>query len=416
METKKIKRIEIPNYDETVLICQGGGALGSYQAGVFEGLHQNGFTPTWVAGISIGSLNSCIIAGNAPEKRVEKLQEFWNRICRPSNNITDYTQKMANIARFYAPDLATKYEQISKTLFGGVAAWEAIMFGQQSFFTPKLFAPGFGNPKDIGFYDTAPMIRTLEQLADFDRINHSGEMRVSLGATNVRTGNFAYFDNQYMILKPEHFVASGSLPEGFPATEIDGEFYWDGGCVSNTPLSYIISEGMKKNMLVFQVDLWSAEGTLPKTIFEVEERKKDIQYSSRTRSITQAMRTLHEMREIIFDIVEQIPEEVKKQNKYFEEIAKSVKGGKTNVIHLIYKKDQSEGYYKDIEFSKETKERHWKSGLIDVDETLKDIDCIKMPKQGENFVTYDVHRKTRYTAMDSEPLFKKAILDKYKRN
>lgn len=400
-------------YDETVLICQGGGALGSYQGGVFEGLSNNNIMPTWIAGISIGSLNSCIIAGNAPEHRVEKLREFWKTICRPPTLSSHYLQKTSEIAKQYAPDLALRYEIMSKTLFGSWAAWEAILLGQKNFFTPKLFAPGHGNPKDIGYYDTAPMISTLERLSDFDRINHSGEMRVSVGSTNVRTGNFVYFDNKYMILKPEHFVASGSLPEGFPATEIDGEFYWDGGCVSNTPLAYILSEEQKKNMLVFQVDLWSANGNIPKNIFEVEERKKDIQYSSRTRSITQAMKNMHDMRQIIFDIVDKIPEDVKKKEPFFEKMAKVAEGGKTNVIHLIYHKQPSEGCYKDIEFSTETKETHWNTGLKDVDITLEDKECLELPAKGDNFVTYDVHRKIRSTAKDIEPLFRKTIQDEF---
>lgn len=406
-------RLTIPNYKETVLICQGGGALGSYQAGVYEGLSNHGIQPTWVAGISIGALNSCIIAGNAAENRVEKLKEFWDSICRPRSHMHVTLKQMHDMVGHYTPDLANKFKFMSDAVFGTMAAWEAILFGQKNFFTPKIGAPGYGNPKDIGYYDTTPMIRTLERLADFDRINHSGEMRVSLGSTNVRTGNFVYFDNKYMILRPEHFVASGSLPEGFPATEIDGEFYWDGGIVSNTPLAYVMTETKNQDILVFQVDLWSSEGSLPTNIFQVEERIKDIKYSSRTRNITQYVRDMHDMKKVISEMLMQIPEDVKNKNPYFAEIKKFAESGRTNVVHLIYRKAPSENNNKDIEFSLETKEVHWETGLKDADMTLADDSCLEMPKVGESFVTYDIHRRTRTTAQNQEPIFANIIKDKY---
>lgn len=405
--SQKNRNLIRPDYKDTVLICQGGGALGSYQAGVYEGLSNENIQPTWVAGISIGALNSCIIAGNAPEKRVEKLREFWKTICRPASHTAGFTQKMNDLSKWFAPELAEKFDFISKTCFGGVAATEAIMFGQKNFFTPKLWAPGWGNPKDISYYDTTPMKLTLERLADFDRINKSGEMRVSLGATNVRTGNFIYFDNHYQVLKAEHFIASGSLPPGFPATEIDGEFYWDGGCVSNTPLSYVMEESKGKDIIVFQVDLWSAVGELPKNIMQVEERIKDIQYSSRTRNITQTVRHIHEMRDVMNQILERVPQNIKDADPFFKDIERHTIGGRTNVIHLIYKKSRSEGHYKDIEFSMETKNAHWSAGLNDAKKTLEDPSCLEMPRIGENFVTYDVHNRVRYTARDPEPQFNK---------
>ncbi len=236
------------------------------------------------------------------------------------------------------------------------------------------------------------MIQTLERLADFDRINQSGEMRVSVGATNVKSGNFVYFDNTQMKLKPEHFLASGALPPGFPAVEIEGEFYWDGGCVSNTPLEYILNTTPHKDTLVFQVDLWSASGRIPTDVFQIMERMKDIQYSSKTRGVTNSVHALQQMRQILWDTIERIPVAVRKKDPWFDALAKRLYGARYNCIHLIYKNKPTEGHYKDFEFSRETMNLHWDSGRDDVRRTLENPQCLELPPPGENFVTYDVHR------------------------
>lgn len=385
--------IKIPHYPRTALVLQGGGALGAYQAGVIEGLREINLQPNWVAGISIGALNCAIIAGNPAETRVEQLRAFWEKICRPPS---DAANVMLSAFNMFAPNATEMFELAKNTtekMFGSMAAMRAIMEGQQGFFSPRPFAPGHGSPASTSFYVTDAIIDTLENHADFDRINKSSEMRVSIGATNVRTGNFEYFDNTEIKLTPKHFLASGALPPGFPAVEIEGEFYWDGGCVSNTPLDYIIKCHPHLDTLIFQVDLWSAEGKVPTNILEIMERMKDIQYSSKTRGVTNGVHALQKMRQTMWDMIEMIPESVRKKNPRFDEMAKQLYGARYNCIHLIYKNKPSEGNYKDFEFSHETMRHHWNEGLADVRNTIENPSCFDLPPPGENFVTYDVHRK-----------------------
>ncbi len=396
-------KIKLPPYQQVALIFQGGGALGAYQAGVYDGISQSGIEPTWVAGISIGAINAALVAGNPPEKRIERLHDFWNTVCRPPSMSASFMTEAVNMMGIgFAPFQEGIKHTVDKA-FGSYAAAMAILEGQNEFFYPRPFAPGFGNPSQVSFYDTAPLKDTLERLVDFDRINHRDGIRLSLGATNVGTGNFVFFDNKHMQIRPEHVMASGALPPGFPAVEIDGEYYWDGGCVSNTPLLYIMTETERLNTLVFQVDLWSAHGKLPTNIFEIAERQKDIQYSSRTRAITDAVRNMHRMRELLLETINRVPESVRKADPFFAHVAEHAMGFGFNVIQLIYQNKFGEGQYKDAEFSSESMRRHWASGLDDINKTFADPSCLNIPDKGENFVTYDVHRKERFTAERPDP-------------
>lgn len=388
------RAIKLPDYPRIALVLQGGGALGSYQAGVYEGLANAGIHPNWVAGISIGSLNCAIIAGNPPEKRVERLHEFWDTICSPPLFPTSLMDGHKGMFDAFASPWGDWMAGLGHAWFGSAAAMSAILKGQEGFFKPRFLAPGGGAPDSTSFYDTTPIIDTLERFADFDRIN-SGSVRVSLGATNVANGNFVYFDSEQTKLTPKHFLASGSLPPGFPATEIDGEYYWDGGCVSNTPLEYVLGVIPRRDTLVFQVDLWSARGSLPVDILQVTERVKDIQYSSRTRSVTNAIDLGQRMRKIFFDTLERIPPSVRAKDPWFDEMARHMMGARYNIIHLIYQNKQNEGHYKDYEFSAETMRMHWQTGLHDMHETFQYPQCLAMPAQGENFVSFDVHTRKR---------------------
>src|SRR5574343_1846283 len=347
----RMKKIDLPPYKQIVAIFQGGGALGYYQAGVYNGIAQAGIEPTWMAGISIGAINAALVAGNPPEKRVERLHDFWDTVCRPPSMTASFVAETINALGFGCAPFQEIVKQTVDKAFVSYAASMAILEGQNEFFYPRPFAPGFGNPSQSSFYDTAPLKATLERLVDFDRINHKDSMRISLGSTNVGTGNFVFFDNRHMKIGPEHIMASGSLPPGFPATEIDGEFYWDGGCVSNTPLLYVLTENDRVDTLIFQVDLWSARGKIPTNILEISERQKDIQYSSRTRVITDAVRAIHIMRQRLMDTLDRIPESVKKAVPFFAKIREEAMGASTNVIQLIYQNKGHEGHYKDCEFS-----------------------------------------------------------------
>ena len=395
------RKIKLPDYPCVALVLQGGGALGSYQAGVYEGLAEAGIHPNWVAGISIGSLNCAIIAGNPPEKRVEQLHGFWDAICTQPTPSAFLPNQNDFVKQLMAP-WNEMMANLGHSMASPLSAMSTMMKGQEHFFKPRPMGPGKGSPELASFYDTSPLLETLERFADFDRINN-GDMRVSLGATNVASGNFVYFDSTTTTLTPKHFLASGSLPPGFPATEIDGEYYWDGGCVSNTPLEHVLGMKPHKDTLVFQVDLWSAKGQLPIDVLQVTERLKDIQYSSRTRSMTSAINMTQKMRKIFFDTVDRIPASVRAKDPWFDQMKQHMLGARYNVIHLIYQNKGSEGHYKDYEFSSETKQMHWQTGLHDMHETLEQRSCLEMPAEGENFVTFDVHTHRRSSSSDLSP-------------
>src|ERR1700743_1350106 len=276
---------ETPAKAQRVLVLQGGGALGSYQAGAYQALSHADFEPEWVAGISIGAINAAIIAGNAPEKRVARLKEFWEMVSAPVP---------------WNPMVKTDR---GRSAFNEVSAALIATFGVPGFFTPRvppapLWPPG--SPQSQSYYDNAALQNTLVRLVDFDRINDL-KTRLSVGAVSVTSGNFRDFDNiEFKKLGkkigPEHIMASGALPPGFPSIEIEGEHYWDGGIASNTPLDYVLDSEGKHDLLIFQVDLFSARGPLPVSLFEAAEREKDIRYSSRTRMNTDKNKQLHNAR------------------------------------------------------------------------------------------------------------------------
>jgi NTE family protein len=383
---KQPNHLELPSYDEIGLVLQGGGALGSYQAGVYEGLAEVGVEPTWISGISIGALNTAIIAGNAPEDRVEALRGFWNTICQPADLLGHVGALVP--AAFGFPNVGRKWSSMW-------AAARALTEGQKGFFAPRFSVPFAGvakkQPDQVSFYDTTALRATLVKYANFDRIN-DGDVRVSVGAVNVRTGNLVYFDNTQTRLEPEHFMASGALPPGFPAVEIDGEYYWDGGLVSNTPLTEIVRECQHKDMLVFQVDLWSARGTLPGDLPDVAERAKDIQYSSRTRAVTAFVSQSQKHARLIKELLEHIPENVRRTHPLVRQAQRVADGGAVNVVHLIYKNKFFEGHYKDYEFSNDTMGEHWASGLEDIRRSFGNPDWFEVPSHDLGFVTHDVHR------------------------
>ena len=292
---KSSSRILQSQYDKQIaLVLQGGGALGSYQAGVYEAMAEYGYQPDWVAGISIGAINSAIIVGNAPQDRVARLRAFWEQVSSPSASWLDWPLDV--------------WQDTMRRL----SAMSALLFGQPGFFRPNLLRCWTTGTPPTSYYDTSDLKQTLERLVDFDRIN-ARETRFSVGAVNVRTGNFAYFDNGRQTIRPEHVMASGALPPGFPAIEIDGEFYWDGGLVSNTPLRYILERVPRRSTLTFQVDLVAAQGELPSGLEAVSEREKDIRYSSRTRMGVETYRYAHTLRRNIATLLAKLPDSLKNE-------------------------------------------------------------------------------------------------------
>jgi NTE family protein len=376
------------DYPITALVLQGGGALGSYQAGVYEGLAEAGIHPNWVAGISIGALNAAVIAGNPPGRRIERLRAFWEFICR---------QPWAPPLFPLLPAVPGELPDALRVAVDAVEATRALLEGQNGFFVPRPWyshALGSQGPHSASFYDTRPLRATLERFVDFDRINGAGETRVAVGAVNVRNGNLVYFDSAERTLRPEHFMASGALPPGFPAVEIDGEFYWDGGLVSNTPLQYVLATPPPRDSLIFQIDLWSAIGDLPKDLLQVAVRQKDIQYSSRTRMITAYMHQQNNFRHLLHQLMALVPESGRGSASYrrAEQLANTAR---RNVIHLIYRDKPYESYHKDYQFGMLTMREHWDSGLSDIRATLENRDWLQKPEAEQPFITHDVHRERK---------------------
>jgi len=395
-----------PPYDTIALVLQGGGALGAYQAGVAEGLSEAGIEPDWVAGISIGAINAALIAGNAPEHRVARLQEFWQTISQPGLWPADAPWLAQAIGATDGP---------GRQVWNGWQAWRALTEGQRGFFLPRGLAPWLGvraSAEDASFYDTAPLKATLERLVDFDRIN-AGVTRLSVSAVDIETGNFEIFDNRTGPWRgqigPQHVMASGALPPGFPAVAIEDPLpkggrraggaptrrvrhYWDGGLVSNTPLAQVLEDLPRRDTLAFQVDLWSARGALPTNVVDAQERVKDIQFSSRTRAITQVFANEQRQRRLLRDLLERIPAAERARDPSCRAAAEEACGRCVNVIHLIYGEKAWDGLSKDYEFGPLTMRDHWASGLADLRHTLAHPQWLARPDEDAPFVTHDVHR------------------------
>ncbi len=341
--------------ERMVLVLQGGGALGAYQAGAYEELAETECGPSWVAGISIGAINAAIIAGNAPAARVDRLREFWHGV---SSTL---------LGRPLAAGLA------ARTFFNQSSAALAASAGVPGFFTPRVPPAAMrpaGTLEAISHYETAPLRKTLERLVDFDLLN-SGAVRLSVGAVNVGTGNFAYFDTDRMEIGPEHILASGALPPGFPPVEIDGQFYWDGGLVSNTPLQYVLDDsGLREDLCVFQVDLFSARGPIPATIWEVEHREKDIRYSSRTRLNTDVFRDAQILRRAARRLYDKLPDALR-DDPDARLLDAFGDDATITIVHLIHRRAAHQSGSKDYEFSRLTVEEHWKAGRDDVRRSLR---------------------------------------------
>ena len=337
-----------------VLVLQGGGALGAYQAGVFDALAAEGIEPQWVAGISIGAINAALIAGNPPERRVERLREFW---------------ELASAGPQVDPGLSLNP---ARAWASQVNALNTMMFGVSGFFTPRFPPPQLqsaGTPGALSYYDTRPLKATLERLVDFDLIN-SRHVRLSVGAVHIRTGNFQYFDNLTHKIGPQHIMASGALPPGLPPIEIDGEFYWDGGLVSNTPLEFVLETETTEDLLVFQVDLFPARGPMPRTMAQADERVMDIRFSSRTRLNTDQLLRARRGRLLARQLLDSLPPDLAETEPARQLRALSIVNA-VSVVQLIYRHRPYETSSKDYEFSRATMRAHWTSGVRAVHRALE---------------------------------------------
>jgi NTE family protein len=365
-------------FEQIVLLLQGGGALGSYQAGVYQALAEADLHPNWVAGISIGAINSAIIAGNAPDKRVDRLREFWETVSAPPLGIPYF--KSIELQNPFVHHLVNQGRAVN-----------ILLFGAPNFFTPRVLPGPFlpaPTPDKASYYDTSPLKDTLERLVDFDRIN-AGHMRFSVGAVNVATGDFAYFDTATDRITPEHVIASGSLPPGFPATEVAGEYYWDGGLVSNTPLQWVLDCQPRKDTLAFQIDLWSAHGALPHDLTEVEVRHKDIVYSSRTRAATHQYKEAQKLRIAIANFMKQLPDEYR-NSEHAKKLQQEADEKVCNIVHFIYRARSYEGIAKDFLFSRRMMAEHWETGYGDARRSLAEPEVMQLPNPTEGVRIFEV--------------------------
>jgi len=344
---------------QIVLVFQGGGALGAYQAGVYQALHEGGVEPDWVIGTSIGAINASLIAGNAPENRLDRLHEFWRRMRR---------KEFWGLSSWPGLADATSY-------------WSTLLGGVPGFFEPNPLAwigahYPLGNEK-AGFYSTAPLEKTLTELVDFALI-HRCTPRLTVGAAHVRTSQMRYFDSREMAITVRHIMASGALPPAFPAVRIDGELYWDGGILSNTPTEAIFDDFPRRSSLIFAVHMWNPVGPEPETIWEVLHRHKDIQYSSRVASHIARQRQVHKLRHVVSELAKFIPE-ARRNDPVVKDLAEYGCLTQMHVVRLLAPRLDNENHTKDIDFSPTGIRLRWEAGYADTVRALEraawDDDC-----------------------------------------
>ena len=321
---------EIGTFGQVVLVLQGGGALGAYQIGVFEALSEAGIEPDWVIGTSIGAINAALIAGNAPEDRMERLAAFWDRVEQPA-------------MPSFLPPQVEQFVRSSTTLLSGLPG----------FFQANPMA--FANPlmplgaDAAGYYSTRPLRETLKDLVDLERINE-GPMRLTVGAASVRDSRMHYFDRDEERLGLDHILASGALPPAFPAVRIDGELYWDGGILSNTPIEHIFDANPRRDAMIFTVQLWSHEGDEPETIWDVMNRQKDVQFSSRVDNHIRRQRQIHRLRHMVAELAKHLPEE-ELEDPAVQEMKSWGCLTRMHIVRLLAPRLPHETHLKDIDFS-----------------------------------------------------------------
>jgi len=368
-----------PGSNRVALVLQGGGALGAYQAGVYQALHEAGIEPDFVAGVSIGAINGAIIAGNAPEHRLDRLRAFWETIT-------------ARPAGAWTWPFAVDGDEPRRAV-NTLAAVQAMMFGQPGFFTPNRPNPWLasrGAKTATSLYDTAPLRETLLRLVDFDLLNRN-PVRYAAGAVAIRSGNFRYFDTTETVLGPEHIMASGALPPALPMVRIDDDCYWDGGLVSNTPLQHVLDHAGAARMLLFQVDLFSSRGRLPRDMMDVLGREKDIRYSSRTRMVTDSYKERFRERRQLRALLAKVPEDrLSAEEKALKAACEELP--ELTILHLIYEQAAYEGQAKDYEFSAASMREHWQAGYRDTAATLTRKSWVRVAPSPAGLVVHDVHR------------------------
>jgi NTE family protein len=357
-DSPRRRRGPLPLPDKVALVLQGGGALGSYQAGIYAALDGAGIEIDQVAGISIGAVNAALIAGNPPELRVAALKTFWDRTSAALPSFPIWTG-----------DLGREWLHEASAMF--VAA-----FGVPGFFKPNLMPPAMawpGSMQALSLYDSGQLGKTLDDLIDWDLLN-DGPVRIGVGAVEIESGNFHYFDSRKERLDARHIMASGALPPGLPPVEIDGKLWWDGGLVSNTPLAHVL-DTQDADLLVFQVDLFAASAARPRTIMDVIAREKEIRFSSRTRQVSDQLVKLRKEREAIRRVLKKLPQGLHNDPDVVR-LTEMAREYPVNIVQLIYRANAWEGGARDYEFSARTMAEHWAAGEAAVAETMSHSELV----------------------------------------
>ena len=354
---------------QIVLVLQGGGALGAYQVGVYQALHEAGIDPDWVIGTSIGAINAAIIAGNQPDDRMDRLTAFWKRV-----------------------EQGDMFGMPSKLFGAAMRNMFTVNTGLPGFFRPNMQA--FLNPNAklgadaAGYYSVDPLRKTLADLIDFDTLAN-GATRLTVGASNVRSSEMCYFDSRDMRLNLDHVVASGALPPAFPAVRIDGELYWDGGILSNTPVEVVFDDNPRRNAVVFSVNIWNPDGHEPETIVQVMNRQKDVQFSSRANAQIKRQRQLHRLRHVVAELAKLLPDEVRKDKA----VAGLTNYGcltQMHVIRLLAPALAQEDHMKDLDFSAEGIRQRREAGYRHTMETLEKAPWRAAHDPLEGFILHEV--------------------------
>ena len=371
-------------FERVALVLQGGGALGAYQAGVYQAIHDANIDIHWISGTSIGAINGALIAGNPRERQVERLLEFWEAITRPPIEFPN------------APWLSGlpwhETEQI-RYWTNRLSAFATMLQGVPNFFLPRPMPPIHSvakSPEAVSYYDTAPLRATLQRLVDFDLINRK-TMQFGIGATNVRTGAPVYFDNLEQPITVEHVMASASLPPGFPPTKIDGEYYWDAGVVSNTPMQCVIDSSPRQSGLIFQVDLWDPNGEVPLDIPSANLRATEIHSASRLNISLDQYKKMQQFRHAVCRFLDKLPDEYRNDPE-FKALAREARVKVSTIVQLKYQTKKYEAAGKTFEFSRRAMKEHWHAGYEDTMTALGEPALFELPPISETARIFDVHR------------------------
>ena len=373
-----------PAFERVSLVLQGGGALGAYQAGVYQAIHEANIKVDWISGTSIGAINGALIAGNPPERRVERLLEFWEAITEPPTAF----QTMQWFSDLWAGENGQARSWANK-----LSALRAMLHGVPNFFSPRPMPPintSAKRPEDVGYYDAAPLRTTLERLVDFDLINRKA-VQLSIGAANVRTGSPVTFDNLDEKITLDHVLASASLPPGFAPTKVEGEYYWDGAVVSNTPMQCVIDSSPSRSELVFQVDLWDSSGDVPLDIPSAYLRATEMHSASRLNISLDQYRKMQRFKQAVCRFLEKLPVEYRDDPEY-KALIRQGRVKFATIVQLKYQTRKYETTGKTFEFSRRGMKEHWRAGYDDASAALNEPSVHELPPAAEAARIYDVHR------------------------